>query len=170
LRVALLGEWHAGAALNKTHVLMLALGTGFGCAVISNNRLLRGANNRAGTLLGHSTVDLQGLRGRCGNIGCAEDLASTATLETLARSHSDFASSQLARAPKVDFETLFNLAAQGDAYSEALVEQSLKVWAVVIQNAVIAYDPEIVLLGGGILRSRDVVLPAMEAHLRECMY
>ena len=57
LRVALLGEWEAGAARGKEDVLMLAFGTGIGCAAISGNRLIRGANNRAATLLGHSSIE-----------------------------------------------------------------------------------------------------------------
>jgi glucokinase len=166
LRVALLGEWKAGAARGKSTVVMLALGTGIGCAVLSDNRLLRGANNRAATLLGHSSIDLHGAPGRCGNIGCAEDLASTATLEVLARRHRDYPGSELAMAEKIDFETVFGLAAKGDICSKSVLEESLKVWATVLQNAVLAYDPEVVLLGGGVLRSAGVILPAMEEHMR----
>ncbi len=169
LRVALLGEWVAGAARGKTDVVMLALGTGIGCAVISAGRLLRGANNRAATVLGHGTIDHQGARSRCGNIGCAEDLASTATLEERARRRPDFAGSALNRATKIDFETLFALAGHGDACSASLLEESLRVWAVVLQNAVLAYDPQLVLLGGGVLRSAAVILPAMEQHLSRHM-
>jgi len=169
LRVALLGEWVAGAARGKTDVVMLALGTGIGCAVISSNQLLRGANNRAATLLGHSTIDHQGLQGRCGNIGCAEDLASTATLETRARSRPDFAGSALSRFEKIDFEAVFASARTGDACSQSLLEQSLRVWAVVLQNAVLAYDPQIVLLGGGVLRSPEAVVSPMERFLRQHM-
>ncbi len=169
LRVALLGECTAGAARGKSDVVMLALGTGIGCAVLSDHRLLRGANNRAATLLGHGTVDHQGSRGRCGNIGCAEDLASTATLAARAAGHPAFADSELARAEKIDFETVFGWAARGDVCSAALLEQSLRVWAVVLQNAVLAYDPEVVVLGGGVLRSPGVILPAMERHLRAHM-
>ena len=39
----------------------------------------------------------------------------------------------------------------------------------VVQNAVIAYDPEIVVLGGGVLRRHDIILPAMEEHMRQYM-
>jgi len=169
LRAALLGEWTAGAARGKSDVVMLALGTGIGCAVISNGRLLRGANNRAATLLGHSTIAHEHPAGRCGNIGCAEDLASTATLSNLAQNRSDFAGSQLAGADKVDYEAIFTLAARGDTCAQALLEQSLKVWAVVVQNAVLAFDPGLVVLGGGVLRRSDLVLPAMEEHLRRHM-
>ena len=169
LRMALLGEWSAGAARGKSEVVMLALGTGIGCAAMSGGRILRGANNRAAPLLGHSTIALDGAAGRCGNIGCAEDLASTATLPARARARSDFAGSGLAHAEKIDFETLFALANQGDACSQALQRQCLQVWAAVVQNAVLAYDPEVVVLGGGVLRSRDIVLPAMAEYFRRHM-
>ncbi len=169
LRMALLGEWTAGAARGKRDVVMLALGTGIGCAVISGGCLLRGANNRAATLMGHSTIAHDGFAGRCGNIGCAEDLASTATLAVLARARSEFPGSQLACAAKIDYESIFTLADQGDACSQALRQQSLKVWAIVMQNAVLAYDPEVVVLGGAVLRRHDVILPAMEQHICQHM-
>lgn len=167
LRAALLGEWTAGAALGKKDVVMLALGTGIGCAVISDGRLLRGANNRAAALVGHSTVSLESPVGRCGNIGCAEDLASTATLAALAQARPDFPGSKLASVAKIDYESIFTLAAQGDGCSAALLQQSLRVWAVVAQNAVLAYDPEMVVLGGGVLRSHEVILPALNRHFRQ---
>ena len=169
LRVALLGEWAMGAAQGRNDVVMLALGTGIGCAVLAGGRLFRGANNRAGTLVGHGTVALDRPSGRCGNIGCAEDIASTATLGSVARGRRDFAGSALAAAEKIDFETLFNLASRGDDCSRLLLGDCLTVWAVVVQNAVLAYDPEVVVLGGGVLRSRDLILPAIEQHLRRHM-
>lgn len=103
LRAALLGECAAGAARERADVVMLALGTGIGCAVWADGRLLRGAHNRAASLLGHSTLDHQGTAGRCGNVGYAEDPASTATLEARARSHPALADSGLARAGRIDF-------------------------------------------------------------------
>jgi glucokinase len=169
LRLAVLGEWAAGAARGKSEVVMLAFGTGVGCAAISGGRLFRGAHNRAGTLLGHATVASEPAISRCGNIGCAEDLASTATLETRARGRADFANSALSRAEKINFELLFALAVKGDACAQALLDESLTVWAIVVQNAVLAYDPEVVVLGGGVLRSREVVLPFIQEHLRRHM-
>jgi glucokinase len=169
LRLALLGECAAGAARGKNDAVMLAFGTGIGCAVISGGALFRGANNRAATIFGHSTISLSGVAGRCGNLGCAEDLASTATLKKRARARDEFAGSALESAKKIDFETVFALASKGDACSKSLVEESLKVWAVVVQNAVLAFDPEVVVLGGGILRSGDVILPAMQEHLHTYM-
>ncbi len=169
LRMSLLGEWTTGSARGINDVVMLALGTGIGCAVISGGRLLRGAHNRAAALIGHSTVAYEKSAGRCGNLGCAEDLASTATLEVLAKTRPDFAGSKLAAVAKIDYEAIFTLAEQGDACSQALLQQSLKIWAVIMQNAVIAYDPAMVVLGGGVLRQHDIILPAMKQHLRRHM-
>ncbi len=169
LRLAILGEWTTGAARGTNDVVMMALGTGIGCAVISAGRLLRGANNRAAALLGHSTIAHEKSIGRCGNVGCAEDLASTATLAARARARPDFAGSQLARVADIHYESLFALADQGDACSLALRRESLEVWSVMVQNAVIAYDPEVVVLGGGVLRRHDVILPAVREHLRQYM-
>ena len=169
LRLALLGESACGAARGKSDVVMLAFGTGIGCAVLSGGRLFRGANNRAATLLGHATIAHEHSVGRCGNFGCAEDLASTATLGKRARAHTDFTESSLALAEKIDFETLFNLAATGDACSQALLHESLRVWGVVVQNAVLAFDPEVVVLGGGVMRRCEIVLPAIQEHLRRFM-
>jgi len=166
LRMALLGECADGVAQGRTEVLMLAFGTGIGCAVLSGGRLLRGANNRAATLLGHSSIAWDGPPARCGNVGCAEDLASTATLAQLARAHPAYGGSQLAGASKIDFETVFALAAENDLCAQALLQQSLRAWAVLVQNAVLAYDPEIVVLGGGVLRAHAIILPAIRAHLR----
>jgi glucokinase len=165
-RMALLGELTSGAAQGKRNVVMLTFGTGIACAAVFEGRLLRGANNRAATLFGHITIALENAVGRCGNIGCAEDLASTATLPVLARARHDFLGSVLNDAGKIDYKTIFECSSQGDACSLALVEQSIKVWAVLVQNAVLAYDPELVVLGGGILRSREIILPSIARHLR----
>ena len=60
------------------------------------------------------------------NIGRAEDLASTATLALSAKARPDFSGSQLARESKIDYESVFALAARGDACSQALLQQSLR--------------------------------------------
>jgi glucokinase len=166
LRLALLGEWSWGAAKGSRDALMFAFGTGIGCAVICNNRLLRGAHNRAASLFGHSTLDRSAPQGRCGNIGCAEDLASTATLNQRARSRTDFAGSKLATVETINFESLVRFAAEGDPCSRAMLTDSVEVWAMLVQNSVLAYDPDIVVLGGGVMRSPEVVLSVIQTHLR----
>jgi glucokinase len=166
LRVALLGEWSAGAARGASDVVMIALGTGIGCAAICDGRLLRGRNNRAATLFGHITVAIDGERARCGNIGCAEDMASTATLPERTRQHPDFKQSLLADGNSIDYERVFKLASAGDRCSEELVADSLRVWSALALNAVVAYDPAMLVIGGGVARE-DSVLESIRRHIAE---
>lgn len=165
LRMALLGEWRYGAARGWSDVVMLALGTGIGCAVICGGQMIRGARNQAGAVFGHMTVAMDEPPGRCGNLGCAEDLASTATLSELARQQPGFEKSALGESGDLNFERVFELSDAGDECAGRLLEHCLKVWSVVAFNAVLAYDPAILVLGGGILRRRETVLPAIRNHL-----
>jgi glucokinase len=165
LRVALLGECSSGAAKGYSNVVMIALGTGIGCAVLSNGRLHRGAHNRAGTLFGHSTVQFDGAPARCGNFGCAEDLASTAVLPAIARALPGFERSPLATVDVLDYEAVFNHATLCDPCARAVVEHSLKVWSAVALNAVIAFDPEILVLGGGVMRHPEVITRSIQDHI-----
>ncbi len=166
VRMALLGEWKHGVGKELTDVAMITLGTGIGCAAICDGKLLHGAQNRAGSAFGHMTVDLNATDTRCGNIGCAEDLASTATLTERAKSQPDFPQSRLSEIEHVDFETLFDFADKGDACSKRLIEQSLNVWTAVATNLVLAYDPAMLILGGGVLQRQDAIVPAIATRLR----
>lgn len=72
---AALGEYRFGAGQGCEHMVYLAVSSGIGGGVIANGRLLDGMNGAAAEL-GHITIDWQGERCACGNIGCLEILAS----------------------------------------------------------------------------------------------
>jgi glucokinase len=70
-----LGEYMFGAGRGSKYMVYLTVSTGIGGGVIIDGKILEGANGTAGEL-GHMTIDLQGGRCNCGNIGCLEYLAS----------------------------------------------------------------------------------------------
>jgi glucokinase len=72
---AALGEHRFGAGQGCQHMVYLTVSTGIGGGVIANGRLLEGVNGTAAEL-GHITIDWQGERCACGNVGCLEALAS----------------------------------------------------------------------------------------------
>lgn len=162
-RVALLGEWRRGAGRGCDDLVMLTLGTGLGVAVVMHGRVLRGAHGQAGTLGGHLTVRYGGRPCVCGNVGCSEAEASSAVLRELAQAHPEYTQSALTREPQLDYEAVFRLAALGDPCALPLREHSLAVWGATVVNLIHAYDPERVVIGGGVMRSRDFIL----AHLDE---
>ena len=154
-RMALLGEWQEGAGRNCDSLVMLTLGTGLGTAAIIDGQLLRGRHGQAGVLGGHMTVRVGGNLCTCGNRGCGEAEASTSVLHSLAARHVDFHRSALKGIQQIDFAAILSLARKHDACALALRAQCIEVWSAVIVNLIHAYDPERVIVGGGIMAGKS---------------
>lgn len=164
-RMALLGEQFAGAARGSLDVVMMTLGTGIGGAAMIQGKLLRGAHAQAACLGGHLPVDFRGRLCTCGNIGCAEAEAAGWSLPGIAREWPGFAQSALAQARKIDFRSLFAAASEGDRFAVEIRERCLAVWASNAVALIHAYDPEVVVMGGGVMRSADVIVPYVQQHV-----
>jgi glucokinase len=153
-RMALLGEQYAGAAVGYNDIVMITLGTGIGGAAMIHGRLLRGAHAQAGSLGGHLPLALHGDTCVCGNVGCAESEASGWSLPIIARRWENFSTSSIARLPEINFKELFAEAEKGDAVALQIRDHCLHVWAVNAVALVHAYDPEVIVIGGGVLRNQ----------------
>jgi glucokinase len=164
-RLALIGEWLYGAGRGCDNLGVMTLGTGLGTSAVIEGKVLRGAHGQGGILGGHFTVNYSGRQCVCGNIGCAEAEASTWMLDELARNHAGFSDNPLSREPVLDYAAVFRLAAEGDACALALRDHSLQIWSATAVNLIHAYDPEKVILCGGIMASANVILPAMQAYV-----
>jgi glucokinase len=164
-RMALIGEWRYGAGRGCDNLVMITLGTGLGTSAVIEGRVLRGKHGQAGCLGGHLTVRYEGRHCGCGNIGCAEAEASTSVLAKLAHESEDFASSALAREPKVDYAAVFRLADADDPCARRLRDHSLRVWSALAVSLVHAYDPEMLILGGGIMASGEAILPFVRDYV-----
>jgi glucokinase len=152
-RMALLGEHYAGAAQGCANVVMMILGTGIGTAAMIQGQVLRGAHGQAGILGGHLPLRLGGRQCVCGNLGCAESEASGWSMPPIAKAWSGFSSSSLASRRKIDFGSLFTAASKGDAVAQAIRDHCLQVWAMNAVALIHAYDPEVVVVAGGVLQS-----------------
>ena len=164
-RLALLGERDAGAARGTDDAVLMTLGTGVGGAAMIGGRLLRGKHFQAGVLGGHLVADFDGRPCTCGGVGCVEAEASTWALPELCRGAPGFAASALACSGRLDFEALFARAAEGDAVAVAVRDRCLAVWAAGAVAMIHAWDPEVLVVGGGVMRNAAAVLPAIEARV-----
>lgn len=164
-RMALLGEQYAGVAQNTRDVVMMTLGTGIGGAAMIEGKLLRGAHGQAACLGGHLPVDFRGRPCSCGNVGCAEAQASGWSLPGIARDWPGFQNSALATAVKLDFRELFSAADGGDRVAIELRERCLAVWASIAVALIHAYDPEVVVIGGGVMGDAAAILPYIQEHV-----
>jgi glucokinase len=161
-RMAAIGEWRHGACRGCDNIVMITLGTGLGTSAVIQGRVLRGKHGQAGCLGGHLSVRYNGQLCHCGNMGCAEAEASTKFLAEIAQKRTDFPTSRLRREPVLDYAAVFRHAADGDPCASAIRDHSLLVWATMAVNLIHAYDPELFVIGGGIMASADVIVPSLQ--------
>lgn len=169
-RAALVGETTFGCAAGATDAAIVTLGTGIGTAAMMNGQLLRGRHDHAGILGGHVTVDLNAAPCLCGNLGCAESIASAWALEGHLRAHPRFAESTLKAVLQATGSVgIKNVVAVASAESEVAARDVLalfiRVWGAAIVTLCHAYDPEVVIVSGGVMRARDIVLPQLTTYV-----
>ncbi len=160
---ATLGEWSAGAARGADDALVVTLGTGIGGGLVAAGRLVRGAHGFAGEI-GHVVVDPGGPLCSCGKRGCWERYASGSGLARLAREAAlagriEAAVRLAGGDPEaVRGEHVTRAAAAGDEHAKAVIEELAWWLALGLSNLVSILDPELVVLGGGLMSAGDLVL------------
>lgn len=158
-RLAAVGEWKYGAGRGLQNLVMMTIGTGIGTGVVIDGHVLYGEHFQAGSLGGHFVVDYRGRTCTCGNVGCVEAMASSFFLPSIIREHPLLSAAFKAKAGTSDFREIFRLAHAGDVDAILLRNECMDVWSAAIVTYIHAYDPEIVVLGGGIMKSKEVILP-----------
>lgn len=158
-RMAAVGEWKYGAGRDTNDLVIMTIGTGIGTAAIVEGKLLRGRHFQAGCLGGHISVQYEGRECTCGNKGCLEAYGSTWSLAGRVKEAEGFDGSRLSQVKTIDFEALFAAAAEGDELALHIRQDYFDVWAAGIVNLIHAYDPEVVVLGGGVMGQADKILP-----------
>ncbi|KAA3445746.1 transcriptional regulator [Mesorhizobium sp. SARCC-RB16n] len=138
--MALTAEMALGAGQGHGDIAMFTIGTGIGGAVVQNRRVMRGRAT-AGQL-GHITVDVNGEVCACGRRGCVETTSSGTALGR-----------HIARAgfgPDVSVDQLFARDAAGDVKARGILEAWARPLRAAIDTAIAMFDPDLVLLGGGL--------------------
>ena len=166
-RMALLGEWQHGAGKGCSDLVMVTLGTGIGSAVLIEGQLLKGKHFQAGNLGGHFVVNHRGTNCTCGNIGCVEAEASTWRLPSLLKEHPEFNSSLMKNEKTLDFKALFHNAGQNDRVAKEVLANCLSAWSAGIITMIHAFDPEMIVLSGGIMKSSAIILPALQEKVNQ---
>jgi len=73
----------------------------------------------------------------------------------------------LSRYSNVGFKELFEEAASGDKVAVAIRDRCLNIWAATAVGLVHAYDPEMIVIGGGVMNSADVIIPYLESYVHK---
>ncbi len=170
---AMLAEWRYGAAIGAQDAALLTLGTGIGGGLVVGGALQRGSQG-AGAELGHMVVQADGPRcqGFCPNNGCLEAMCSgTALAREAARIARERPLSGLGRAladgREISGALVTELAHDGDiAAIDALA--LIGSWlGVGIANLVNMLNPDVVVIGGGVIAAGELLLEPARAVVAE---
>ncbi|MFD2474304.1 ROK family protein [Amycolatopsis silviterrae] len=153
-KAAALAEWTWGTLSGADPAVFLSLGTGIAAAVLIGGRLLTGANGAAGEI-GYNLRTPQDTDGFAGGAAPLEEAVGGRWLGTRA--------TELLGRPVTAGE-LFALARENTEAKE-LVASALDELSMHVANLAIAFDPSRIAVGGGLVRSADVLLPALRERL-----
>lgn len=145
-----LGEHRHGAGRGASTMVYITWSTGVGAGLILDGRLFSGAHGTAGEI-GHMILDPKGPLDGCGQHGCVEVYCGGGAL---------------ARETGESAEELFDQASAGDGEAVARVREAASQMGYALINVANLFDPEVVVMGGGVTRSWRMVAPVMEEVLR----
>jgi glucokinase len=159
---AALAEAHLVDGAPAGVLVMLTLGTGVGGGVVIGGEIFRGAHGM-GAELGHFTIDPEGppCPGNCPGRGCLEAYCSGQALERDATEFArDMPDSRLATVldehGRVSGRALVTVARDGDADALRVLERFGRMLGVAIAGYVNVFEPEYVVIGGGLSRAADL--------------
>jgi glucokinase len=159
-RASTFGEWKLGAGAGCADLFCLQIGTGVGGSAVVGGRLLDGGSNAAGEV-GHLCLVSGGRRCHCPSSGCFEAYvggwAVTERAQEAVRRDPIAGRALVARAGSVDAlraDTVFAAARAGDALAGRLVEETERYLADGAVGLVNAFNPSLLVLGGGMVEGR----------------
>jgi len=169
---AVWAETRAGAARGASDVAMLTIGTGIGGGLVLGGRLYRGWVGAAAEL-GHMVVDMDGppCQGNCPNWGCLEAVASGSALVReaalrVARQPDTPLGRALEEGRPLSGPFITELAFDGDPVARAAIRVIGERLGVGIANLVNIFNPEVVLVGGGVIAAGELLLEPARATMR----
>lgn len=155
--VAAIGEFMFGAGKGKRNIVYFTVSTGVGGGAVLNGNIYRG-NTCNALEIGHTTVAPNGPRCNCGNVGCLEAVSSgTAIGKRGQEAVSTNVETSLKEYEKVTSYEVFKEAEKGDEVAKDIVENALSYLGIGVANAVATFDPEMVIIGGGVTQVGDIL-------------
>lgn len=157
VNAAVLGEWYFGAGKGYQNIFYVNIGTGIGGGAIVNNQLVRGASMNA-TEIGHMKVtEVPPRLCGCGAWGCLEAICSGDSIGKRATERLVFEDSVLKRNGqlKVSGKMVYDAADQGDPLAREIIDQSIKILGTKIADVITLFNPDLVIIGGGIVSRPD---------------
>ena len=172
--VAAYGEVLAGAAKGYNDAIVITLGTGVGGGIIIDGKIYSGFNHFGGEL-GHAVIVKGGRQCTCGRKGCLEAYSSATALIKMTQeameANKDSKLWEVAKTlEEVNGKTAFDAMRLGDPVGAEVVNQYIQYLGCGLANFVNIFQPEILLIGGGISKEGETLLAPLREILKEETY
>ena len=151
-----LGEWGFGAGRGTSNLVSIAIGTGIGAGIIIGGALYRGHNQGAGEV-GYLLPGVEFLGRSYDQFGALESLASGTGIakracQLLEQENKPIPSQELTA------HDVFAAARAGEAWAQQVISETIDYLSLAIASISSLLDPEIIVLGGGVARSADLLI------------
>jgi glucokinase len=171
--MAAFGEYRFGAGRGYRHLLLVAVGTGIGGGIVADGRLFRGAHGFASEI-GHIIVEPGGPLCGCGNRGCWEQVAAGRAIGRMGRQAATEPDSAIRRLAggdpdKITGRLVTEAGLQGDDVAKGILSEAGRRLGEGIAGLVNVLDPQIVVVGGGVIVAGDLLLDPARASFREAV-
>jgi glucokinase len=165
---AAVGEMWCGAGRHCRTIICLTLGTGVGSGIILDGKLWHGIDGTGGEIGHTSVVPIDGVKCKCGGIGCLEVYASATAIVRLTREGlPDHPQSILHATPDADLSAkeVARAANEGDAFALEVFRKMGMYLGIAMANVVNIFNPEMIIVGGGVSESFDLFAPYARAEI-----
>lgn len=154
---AAIGEFVLGAGKGTRDMVFVTVSTGVGGGAILDGKVYRGRTSNA-LEVGHMTVMPEGPICGCGNAGCIEALASGTAIAKRAKEVIDSnAVTSLRKYETITSYEVFKECEAGDKIAKEIIDRAMGYLGIGIANIITAFDPEMVVIGGGVSKAGDIV-------------
>lgn len=154
------GEWKFGAGKGFNSAIVITLGTGIGCAAVIDGKVFGSESPMSGVLGGHISIDRNGEECPCGSRGCLELYCSASAFER----------SVLKRFPELKGHVtplkVFFDQSESNADYKILADEFRFNLAMGVINVIHAYGIDRVILGGGLMKSHEKIIPGVTEIVR----
>jgi len=159
---AALAEATLGAGKGASSVYYITISTGIGGGYVLNGQLVSGAQGNCGEI-GNMIVNPSpdAYQGPGLNRGALEGLASGTAIGRIGKERLNITNGA---------QEVFQLAEQGNQQAQEIIDEAVNYLAIGLANIINTVNPEVIVIGGGVMKSKDLILKPLIEKTREYVY
>jgi glucokinase len=154
---AAVGEYYLGVNMKYKNMLFIAIGTGIGCGIIIDGKLYRGSHNVAGAI-GWTILGKEGMNCQYKTCGHLEEIFSGSSFDKLAKK---------LFGEEINSTILFELYRKKNKKAIEVLDNALLYLGMAIANIISFFDPEVVVIGGGVGENTDIIIPKIKQVVKK---